>query len=147
MISDLKEIVSKLEKLNERDQQATEAKASNTPWGWIFGLLISAVVVIGAAIAAWQLNKKNKELAKLRTKIEVDTVRAEQLQFEADNNIFKHTSERRAREAEQLRIRVHEDKATLKEAALAYEQAVEQLGALGDDWDALDRYNRDNHTD
>lgn len=136
----LTEIKDRLESLEGKAEQAKESKDSGSLWGWLVALVIGAIVSIGAAILIWKLNKKNEELAKLRTKIEQDEVRDAQLRHELD--VAEHTKEieRLAEEAVEVRTRLSNNRSKLRTEKERHAEAMRRVEAARD-WDKLDQLN------
>jgi len=138
----LTEINDKLAALEARADTAKESKDSGSLWGWIVALVVGATVSIGAAILIWKLNKKNEELAKLRTQIEQDEVRDAQLQHELAVAGPQDRIDVLAAEAAEVRDRVTRSKMLLDVESARHADALARVEAV-QDWSQLDALNSD----
>lgn len=138
----LDKIQEQLKSLEGKADKAKGAKSSGTPWGWIISLAIGAVISIGAGLLIWKLNKKNKELAKLRTKVEQDAVHAEQLKHEAAVVPHKETARLLAAKANALADQAAKELAALKVEEERHANAMTRVVAAKN-WDQLDALNKE----
>lgn len=137
----LTQINSRLESLESTATQAKESKDSGSVWGWILALVLGAAVSIGAALLIWQLNKKNKELAELRTKVEQDEVRSAELQHELETAHHRANIDRLAEEASAVRERIAASTDLLAAEQTRHAEAVARVEAAKN-WDQLDQLNK-----
>lgn len=136
----LLEIKDKLTSLEANAAKAKEAKNSGGMWGWLVALLVGAAVSIGAALLLWKLNKKNEELAKLRTQAEQDEVRNAQLKHEMSVSRPKARMAVLAAEAATVRVRLIQTKVKLEAEVKRHDEAMTRVIAARD-WDQLDALN------
>lgn len=81
--SDLdKKLDDLIAKLTTRNKEVQEKKQSG-PWGWIVGLVIALISLVGIGVAMYLANRRAKELAKAKTKIEQEKVEQDQRAHEA----------------------------------------------------------------
>lgn len=137
----LDQINTRLESLESTATQAKESKDSGSVWGWILALVLGAAVSIGAALLIWQLNKKNKELAELRTKIEQDEVRSAELQHELETAHHRANIDKLAEEASVVRARIVSNADLLAVEQARHIEALARVEAAKS-WDRLDELNK-----
>lgn len=85
-LNDVKGILDKLVDWT-KGQGEKQSKRSN-PWGWVTGLLVSAVALFTAGFLAWRARKQGKELAKL--KHEKDVAEQKKITSEASSKTIKN---------------------------------------------------------
>jgi uncharacterized protein HemX len=139
----LEEIKDKLVSLEGKADTAKESKDNGGLWGWIVALVVGAAVSIGAALLIWKLNKKNEELAKLRTQIEQDEVKDAQLQHEIAVADHQAKIDTLAAEAAEVRTRIVANSIKLDEETTRHAEVLTRVEAARD-WDQLDALNREN---
>jgi uncharacterized protein HemX len=139
----LEEIKDSLVSLEGKAETAKESKDNGGLWGWIVALIVGAVVSIGAALLIWKLNKKNEELAKLRTQIEQDEVRSARLQHQLAVAGHQERIDDLAAEAAKVRTRVVRGRVQLYEETMRHDAALARVEAARD-WNQLDALNREN---
>jgi len=139
----LVEIKDKLVSLESKADTAKESKDNGGLWGWIVALVVGAAVSIGAALLIWKLNKKNEELAKLRTQVEQDRVKDAQLQHELLVDVHQDKLDILAVEAATVRTRLIANTVKLEEETTRHAEALLRVEAARD-WDQLDALNREN---
>jgi hypothetical protein len=71
-----------IKKVTERNKVVQEKKQSG-PWGWVVGLVLALVSLVGIGIAMWLASRRAKELAKAKTQIEHANVEQDQRSYEA----------------------------------------------------------------
>jgi flagellar biosynthesis component FlhA len=86
----------------EKRKATPEGKSGS--WGWVAGLILSVLVFVALAFAAWQMWKKGKEIAKLKHKVDVDKEKEEAAKAAAE--VAKSEEEREKLEREALRLSV-----------------------------------------
>lgn len=129
-----------LSTLTEKKKQETKAKKKRNPWGWIVGLVLSAVVALGIGMLLRKIKKHGKELAKLRTAAEKQQIQADQLRFHAELADHSDNVTRLQARAEEEQLKVDVLRATIKVQTQVQAQAVEALARLKN-WDDLDAHN------
>jgi uncharacterized protein HemX len=60
-------------KLTQRNKEVQEKKQSG-PWGWVVGVVLALVSLVGIGVAMYLASRRAKELAKAKTQIEQDKV-------------------------------------------------------------------------
>lgn len=93
-----------METLTKRNQTVQEKKKSG-PWGWVVGIVLALISLVGIGVAFWYMGRRARELAKLRTKVEQDQVDQDQRAHE-----MRQEPSRRRRE-QLLRQMVHQEQA------------------------------------
>lgn len=139
----LTEIKDKLVSLEDKAETAKESKSSGGLWGWLVALVVGAIVSIGAAILIWKLNKKNEELAKLRTQIEQDEVKDAQLQHVLEVAKHQDKIEELVESATEVRMRLASNRVILESETARHADAMARVEAARS-WDQLDALNTEN---
>lgn len=136
----LRDIQKKLTALESKATTAKESKDSGGMWGWIVALVVGAVVSTGAALLLWKLNKKNEELAKLRTQIEQDNVRSAQIQHDILVGDYEGNLEALAATAAIIHGRSLRNQKRLARETERHAEAMTRVDAAKN-WDQLDALN------
>lgn len=101
--------------LVEKKKAAAKTSASpSKPWGWVMGLILTVLVFVALAFAAWQAWKKGREIAKLKHKIDVDVEARMRAAVQAKLKSSKEEQARVKREALALRIAIEKDREKIK---------------------------------
>lgn len=66
-----------IDKLTTRNKEVQEKKQSG-PWGWVVGLVVALISLVGIGVAMYLASRRAKELAEAKTKIEQDKVDQDQ---------------------------------------------------------------------
>lgn len=143
MADDTQEIKDKLDGIlkwvQDQKDKAKETSNSSSPWGWVLGLLASALVFLALAFVAWEAWKKGKEIAKLKHQVDVDEEQKRQAEINAKLTSLEDNRKKLEQEAATLADRVKdakEDIATLEaERQLAHKKI--DLVTSWEDVDAL----------
>lgn len=69
--------------------QPVPARTPESPWNWVVGLVVAAVVFIGLSILSWYLWSKGKELAKLRHEKDVAEMAKHQAEVQAELTVLE----------------------------------------------------------
>jgi uncharacterized protein HemX len=139
-MSDLKKILDRLTSLEERVSSAKETQSKSSPWAWVMGLILTAAVSIGVGLLFRQINKRNKELAKLRTEAEQRKVKAANLEVSSQAAASAERQEKLDNKAKDLKkdAAISLEKLDQEETKLAL--AVEKLMEIKT-WKELDYLN------
>ncbi len=130
-----------LEQLQAQVQKARDAKAKGGIWNWAQYIFWASVVALGVAFVMYQLNKRNRELATLRTQVEQDEVRAAEARHQALIQPKREDLKRLAGEAVVLTNAARTSRAALQAAQAESDAHVER--ALNTrDWASLDATNQ-----
>lgn len=122
------EILSKLEALTKRHRNAGGSS-------WVGTLILIAVAVAASAVWAWISSRRNRELAKLRHKREVQRIKAERAKVDADveKNDAAVAEARKAERAIEERLRhLEADIRTEDERYAADLRAVDRIRSWAD---------------
>ena len=141
----LMEKIRELESKVDHAQSKREQPASNPvsgAWKWVAGLVGAGVIALGAALVMWKLNKKNKELAKLRTKAELQELNAASASHQASMTPFLGRAARLREEAAMHRAEADELRTELAEEGQRAAEALKRVKAVRG-WDALDAHNEE----
>lgn len=120
-----------------KDKEPKEKKTS--PWGWVSGLIVAAVGMILLAGLSWWLNRKGRELAKLKHARDVQ---------EAKAHIDKVNANLATNADEASRLIVRSAKASIKaglidkqvkEVERAAKAVKDKIDAI-ENWDGVDRF-------
>jgi uncharacterized protein HemX len=142
-VSDLaKDLEERIKGLESKADQAREAKEQGGIWGWLIGLVVAAALSIGAFFLLRKLNKKNEELAKLRTQIEQERVTAAAAKHEALIAQQEEYRTEKVREAARLMVKVNASEARLREETARYAEAMTRVIAA-QNWEDMDRLNQE----
>lgn len=118
-----------IDKLTTRNKEVQEKKQSG-PWGWVVGLVIALVSLVGIGVAMYLASRRAKELAKAKTKIEQDKVDQDQKAHEAK----KETHLLRRKELlEGLKVKerkIQDSQRVLKDAETAHAARAEKIKNL-----------------
>jgi hypothetical protein len=68
-----KKLDALIEKITARNHEVQEKKQSG-PWGWVVGVVLALISLVGIGVAMWLANRRAKELARAKTQIEQDKV-------------------------------------------------------------------------
>jgi hypothetical protein len=129
-----------LDTLQAQVQKARAARDKGGIWNWAVYIFWACVIAISAAFVMYQLNKKNGQLATLRTQVEVDELHAANAQRVALLQPSRDDLKVKAAEALLLTNAVKAKRVELQEAQAETDAQVER--ALGTrDWASLDAAN------
>lgn len=118
-----------IDNLTKRNETVQEKKKSG-PWGWIVGLVIALLSLVGIGVALYYANRRAKELAAAKTKIEQDKVAQGQKAHEAKKE--KHYV-RRKELLEALKTKereIQDSQARLREAEAAHAERKKKIENL-----------------
>lgn len=118
-----------LEKLKGFVETKKEAKKEGNA-GWITGLIVFIVALIGVFVFAWQANKKAKELARLRhekNKREIEQKNTETQRRVAEND---KKSGRLGEEIVDLRDKIHKTDVAIAKAEEARHKDREAINSI-----------------
>jgi septal ring factor EnvC (AmiA/AmiB activator) len=118
-----------LEKLKGFVETKKEAKKEGNA-GWITGLIVFIVALIGVFVFAWQANKKAKELAKLRhekNKREIERKNAETARQVAKND---EESDRLGKQISDLGGEIHKTEVAIERAKEARHKDREAINSI-----------------
>jgi hypothetical protein len=132
------DLETRLKKLESLATKAKDSKSSGSSWGWLVALIVGAIVSIGAALLLNKLNKKNEELAKLRTKIEQKEVEAAQRKFEGTIAKLRGDGNQLLASAKVLETKVQKAKVLLEQEEEKHLQQLERI-ADAKNWDDLNK--------
>ena len=131
-------IETRLADLEKLATKAKTSKDSGSSWGWIVALIVGAIISIGAALLLRKLNKKNEELAKLRTKIEQKEVEVAQRKFEGTLAKFNGKGTALLVAAKALEVKVQKAKELLVREEDRHLQQLERI-ADAQCWDDINK--------
>jgi hypothetical protein len=86
-------ITQLLEQLQGKREKQTAIKQEGGWQNWIKGILIGLAIFIGIGVVKWMLDKRNRELAQLKTKQEQDALALKNKVHEAaqENRLLERT--------------------------------------------------------
>lgn len=118
-----------IKKVTERNEKTQEAKKSG-PWGWVVGVVLALLSLVGIGVAMWLASRRAKELAKLKTQVEQDKIAQDQRAHEAKKE--PHMSKRKALLAavKLKEIVLQKRDRELKEAEQAHETRKKKIDSL-----------------
>jgi len=129
-----------LDTLKEQVDKARAAKAAGGVWNWFAYIFLAAVVSLGVAYALYRLNKKNAELAQLRSQVEKNEVEAANARHFAMVNTEHEDIQRLAQEAAKMTENAKAQRAQLQAAQAETDAHVERALSTRD-WASLDATN------
>ena len=114
MATDLEKKIDELiQTLSKRNETVQEKKKSSI-WGWVVGLLIAAGSLILIGVLWWKFNKRGKELAAAKTKLEQQKVDLDQKKHEAQHQVHKLERQKLKAEANKLGMEIRDSAVRLK---------------------------------
>ena len=140
-MDDLDKILDRIRELENIDDDAEQSKTEGSPWGWIVGIVLALVVTVGVGLLVWKLNRKNKELAKLRTESEINEVKLEQTEFKADVAKAESRIKELKDKAADLRSGVRTDTEIYNARKKKLDEALSRLKKIRS-WTDLDEHNK-----
>ena len=122
----LDELIAKLTTRNKEVQ----AKKQSGPWGWVIGLVIALISLVGIGVAMYLANRRAKELAKAKTKIEQDKVNQDQKAHEAKKET--HLGRRKDLLVSLMKKerKIQDSQRTLEEAEAAHAERAKKIKNL-----------------
>lgn len=130
MAQDLPQRIDALiDKLTTRNKTVQEKKQSG-PWGWVIGVVLALVSLVGIGVAMWLANRRTKELAKIKTKIEQDKVDQDQRAHEAKKEPHSKRRNELLEELKRHERDIQERAKTLREAETAHAERKKKLEGL-----------------
>lgn len=76
-----KKLQGLIDSITQRNEKVQEKKSSSNPVSWVVGVILALVSLVGISVALWLASRRGKELAQLKTQVEVQ--RIEKLQDQA----------------------------------------------------------------
>lgn len=90
--------------------QAKTAGKGGSPWGWVVGLILAAIIFFALAFLAWRAWKKGREIAKLKHQIDVDKEKKRQAEVDAKLTSLEEKRKRLEEDARSLEVDIKEAK-------------------------------------
>jgi uncharacterized protein HemX len=115
-----------------------QGRTPASPWNWVVGLIIAAVVFIGLAFLAWYLWSRGKELAKLRHEKDVAEETKHQAEVQAGLTVLDEKREALELEAYQAEGRIETLRMAIQRAEAERQAAHARLDTITS-WDDVDR--------
>lgn len=140
-MDDLEKILERVRELEDTDDDAEQSKSQGGAWGWIVGIVLALVVTVGVGLLVWKLNRKNKELAKLRTESEINEVKLEQTEFKTDVSKSETRIKELKEKAADLRGEIQADSVVYNSRKQKLDEAISRLKKIRS-WADLDEHNK-----
>jgi gas vesicle protein len=118
-----------IKKVTERNEKTQEAKQSG-PWGWVVGIVLALVSLVGIGVAMYLANKRAKELAKLKTQVEQEKVAQDQKAHEAKKVTLLKKRNELLDELKRKEMDIQKRDREIKEATQAHEERCKKVDAL-----------------
>lgn len=118
-----------IDNLTKRNETVQEKKQSG-PWGWVVGIIIALISLVGIGVAMYYANRRAKELAKLKTKIEQDKVDQDQKAHEAKKEPHSLRRKELLEELKKKEREIQDRQAALKDAEEAHAARRKKLENL-----------------
>ena len=118
-----------IDNLTKRNETVQEKKQSG-PWGWVVGIVMALISLVGIGVAMYLANRRAKELAQAKTQIEQAKVEQDQKAHEAK----KETHLLRRKELlEGLKVKereIQDSQRVLKDAEAAHAERAKKIKNL-----------------
>jgi len=122
--------------------QQPQGRTPASPWNWVVGLIIAAVVFIGLAFLAYYLWSKGKELAKLRHEKDVAEETKHQAEVQAGLTVLDEKREALELVAHQAEGRIETLRMAIQRAETERQAAHARLDTVTS-WDDVDKLIKD----
>jgi len=119
-----------IKSITDRNKVVQEKKKSGSPVGWIVGIVLALVSLIGIGVAMWLASRRAKELAKLKTKVEQDKVDQDQQAHEAKKEPSRIKREQLISDLKKREREIQERAALLKRAEEEHEARKKKVDGL-----------------
>jgi septal ring factor EnvC (AmiA/AmiB activator) len=96
--------------VQEQKDKAKTTSNPSSPWGWVLGLLASALVFFALAFVAWEAWKKGKEIAKLKHQVDVNEEQKRQAEINAKLTSLEDNRKKLEKEADDLGTKIKDAK-------------------------------------
>lgn len=117
--------------------QAKDTGKGGSPWGWVVGLILAAIIFFALAFVAWQAWKKGKEIAKLKHKIDVDEETKRQAEVDAKLTSLEEKRKRLEEDARTLTVEIEEAKTKVAKLETERREAHATIDAVTT-WEDVD---------
>jgi len=115
-----------------------QGRTPSSPWNWVVGLIIAAVVFSGLAFLAWYLWSKGKELAKLRHEKEVAEEAKHQAEVQSKLTVLEDKRQALELEAHQAEGKIETLRMAIQRAEAERQAAHARLDTITS-WDDVDK--------
>lgn len=116
-------------KVTARNKVVQEKKQSG-PWGWVVGLVLALISLVGIGVAMWLASRRAKELAKAKTKIEQDKVDQDQRAHDAKKVTLLRDREKAVSELKKRERALQDRTAALRHAEREHAERKAKLDGL-----------------
>jgi hypothetical protein len=128
--SDLeKRLDSLIKKITDRNKTVQEKKQSG-PWGWVVGIVLALISLVGIGVAMWLASRRAKELAAAKTKIEQDKVDQDARALKAKKVTLLRDREKALEELKKRERAIQERNLALKVAEREHAERQKKLEGL-----------------
>ena len=121
-----------------KDKTPKEEKKVS-PWGWVSGLVVAAIGMLLLAGLSWWLNRKGRELAKLKHERDVLKARAHIDQVNANLATNNDEASRLVVRSAKASIKAGIIDEQVKEVERAAKAVKDKIDAI-ENWDGVDRF-------
>jgi len=118
--------------------QPAPARTPASPWNWVVGLIVAAVVLIGLSILSWYLWSKGKELAKLRHEKDVAEMEKHTAEVQAELTVLEDKREDLQTKALECESKITELSIMIEKTEAERQAAHAKIDTLTS-WDDVDR--------
>jgi flagellar biosynthesis/type III secretory pathway M-ring protein FliF/YscJ len=118
-----------IETVTQRNKEV-QAKKESGPWGWVVGIVLALVSLAGIGVALYLANRKAKELAALKTKVEQDKVKTEQAAHDAKQEPLLTERKKLLEEAKHEEAQLIVRAAALKKAEREHAERKKRIEGL-----------------
>lgn len=118
-----------IDKLTTRNETVQEKKQSG-PWGWVVGLVIALISLVGIGVAMYLANRRAKELAKAKTQIEHAKVDQDARAHKTKKVTLLHDREKLMRDLKKRERAIQDRTAALKHAEHEHAERKKKLAGL-----------------
>lgn len=125
-----KQLNTLLAQLTTRNAVVQEKKQSSNPAQWVMAVVLALVSLVGIGVALYLSNKRAKELAALRTKVEQDAVNLQQDVYNAKHVALQSQRVELLRQVQEQAQIIRDRRIAIDEAALTHALRQEMLSNI-----------------
>ena len=136
-------LLTKLEELEARSESVQKKKEGLPKWAkLLLGMLSVLALASGAIALRWHLNKKNKELAKLRTRAEIRQLDLDEERYRARTAELEGVRRNSALRAAEAAMELEQLHNLITEREATHQRMLERIHEAAS-WDALVAMDRE----
>lgn len=118
-----------IKQITERNVKTQDAKESG-PWGWIVGVVLALVSLVGIGIAMWLSERRSRELATLKTQVEREKVKQSHRDYEAKREPLINKRNTLLEEVKKQEIIINKQEQEFKALEMSHEERLKKIDGL-----------------